>query len=67
MVRFDELRHALRLAGELRELPRGSELQKRHALDGLCALVGGQVGLWCVTEGMDSGRVMLLSAIDRGF
>jgi DNA-binding CsgD family transcriptional regulator len=67
MVRFDELRHALRLAGELRELPRGSELQKRHALDGLCSLVGAQVGLWCVTEGMDSGRVMLLSAIDRGF
>lgn len=67
MVSFDELRRALRLAGELRELPRGSAMQKLHALDGLCALVGGQVGLWCVTEGMDSGTVTLLSALDRGW
>jgi DNA-binding CsgD family transcriptional regulator len=45
-VGFDELQGALRLALELRELPAGSAQQKRHALEGLTALVGAQVGLW---------------------
>lgn len=67
MVRFDELRKVLRLALELRELPRGSELQRRRALEGLCALVGGQVGLWVDVEGLSSGRVIIKNALDFGW
>jgi DNA-binding CsgD family transcriptional regulator len=66
-VRFDELQGALRLALELRELPRGSELQRRHALEGMARLVGAQVGMWIDVDGMTSGRVILRSAIDLGW
>jgi DNA-binding CsgD family transcriptional regulator len=67
MVRVDDLRRVLRLANELRDLPRGSEAQRRHALQGLCGLVGARVGLWVVAEGMDTGRVLIREAIDVGF
>lgn len=66
-VRFDELQRALRLALELRELPRGSALQRRHALEGMAKLVGAQVGLWVEVDGMTSGRVILRNAIDLGW
>jgi DNA-binding CsgD family transcriptional regulator len=45
-----DLRAALRLAGELRELTAGSLEQRTHVLEGLLALVGGQVGIWAVVE-----------------
>jgi DNA-binding CsgD family transcriptional regulator len=67
MVRYDELRQALRLTNELRELPYDSDLQKGHALDGLCALVGAQVGLWAVVDGMAVGRPVLQNTLDRGW
>jgi DNA-binding CsgD family transcriptional regulator len=65
-IRFDEMASALRLAGELRELPRGSVAQQEHALHGLCALVGAQVGLW-VRVGFSSGSLVMESAVDRGW
>jgi hypothetical protein len=61
------LRRLLRLAGELRELPLGSEAQRRHALDGLRTIVGAQVGLWLDLEGFRSKRVVLRNAIDVGW
>jgi DNA-binding CsgD family transcriptional regulator len=67
MLRFDEMRRALRLANELRDLPRGSEAQRRHALDGLCGLLGACVGLWLTADGVDSGQVLIREAIDVGF
>lgn len=66
-VRFDELQAALRLAVELRELPRGSELQKRRALEGLTALVGAQVGIWVRIDSSSAGRVILRKDIDIGW
>ncbi|MFT3766672.1 MAG: helix-turn-helix transcriptional regulator [Minicystis sp.] len=67
MVRFDELQKVLRLALELRELPRGSVQQRRHVLEGLAAIVGAQVGIWCEVEGMTSGRVIMRNALDLGW
>jgi DNA-binding CsgD family transcriptional regulator len=61
-VRFSELERAMRLAVELRELPHGSELQKRHFLDGLIALIGAKVGVWAHTRG-----VILHREIDFGW
>ncbi|MEP7122646.1 MAG: helix-turn-helix transcriptional regulator [Byssovorax sp.] len=57
---------ALRLAGELRELPRGSKVQHEHALLGLSALVGAQVGLWLHVGPSPSGLV-IESVVDRGW
>lgn len=66
-VRFEELRRALRLANELRDLPRGSEEQQRHMLTGLCALVGARIGLRVELTGMRSGRLVLGDALGIGF
>lgn len=67
MVGFDELQKAIRLSLELRELPRGSDAQRRHALEGLCALIGAQVALLATVEGMSTGRVIIRSALDLGW
>lgn len=67
MVRFHELQGALRLALELRELPRGSTLQKRRALEGLTALVDAQVGVWVHVDSSSAGRVILRKEIDLGW
>lgn len=64
---FDELRELLRLQGELRELAHDIGEQRRHLLDRLCALVGAQVGIWISIAGIDSGRVTLVDALDRGW
>jgi DNA-binding CsgD family transcriptional regulator len=66
-VSFDELQRMLRLVSELRDLPRGSELQKRHALEGLARLVGAQVGVWVELGSSTAGRVILRDAIDLGW
>lgn len=66
-VRFDELQRALRLALELRDLPQGSELQKRHALEGMAALVGAQVGVWANADGLTKSRMTLHKEIDFGW
>ena len=66
-VRFDELQRALRLALELRELPPGSLLQKRHAIDGLRALVGAQVGVWAYVDGVSAGTGFLRTLLDIGW
>ena len=42
-------------------------LQRLHALDGLCSLVGAQVGLWVVAKGLDSGQPVIQTALDRGW
>ncbi|AUX42777.1 uncharacterized protein SOCE26_042110 [Sorangium cellulosum] len=64
---FEDLRRALRLANELRDLPRGSEVQRRHALSGLCALVGARIGLWVELSGLRSGRVVLGESLGVGW
>ncbi|WP_438030101.1 response regulator transcription factor [Sorangium sp. So ce233] len=64
---FEQLRRALRLANELRDLPRGSELQRQHALSGLCAMVGARIGLWVELRGVASGRVVLGDASGVGW
>ncbi len=65
-IRFEEMASALRLAGELRELPRGSAAQQEHALRGLSELVGAQVGLW-LRVGLSPGGLVIESAVDRGW
>jgi DNA-binding CsgD family transcriptional regulator len=65
-IRFEEMASALRLAGELRELPRGSKAQQEHALLGLSALVGAQVGLW-LSVGLSPRGLVIESAVDRGW
>jgi DNA-binding CsgD family transcriptional regulator len=71
-VRFGELQHALRLALELRDLPTGSELQKRRALEGLASLVEAQVGQWVYWVYVDDsdhegGGTTLRRALDLGW
>jgi DNA-binding CsgD family transcriptional regulator len=66
-VRFDELQQVLGLALELRELPHGSELQRRHALTGLTKLLGAQVGLWLHIDGMTRGTAIIRRATDLGW
>lgn len=66
-VRFDELQRALRLALELRDLPQGSEAQRRHALEGMAALVGAQVGVWARADGITTGRMSFHREIDFGW
>jgi len=66
-VSYHELSRALRLANELRELPHGSEQQRVHALDGLCALVDAQVGLWIAGDGQDEKELVIQTALDRGW
>jgi DNA-binding CsgD family transcriptional regulator len=67
ILRFDELQRTLRLALDLRDLPHGSEAQRRQALDGLCALLGASVGIWASVNGMRSGPAVLGEALDRGW
>lgn len=62
--RIEEMASALRLAGELRELPHGSTEQQEHALRGLSALVGAQVGLW-TNVGFATGGLVIESAGGR--
>lgn len=67
LVRMDELRAMFRLEGELGELPPGSEAQRAHALRGMCALVGADVGLWVTLGGLRSGNIVMKDAVDVGF
>jgi DNA-binding CsgD family transcriptional regulator len=55
------------LASELRDLAPGSDQQRDHALEGLCALVGAQVGLWVTVEAVPAGHVVIRTARDRGW
>lgn len=67
LVRIEDLRRVLRLALDVRDLPFGSEAQRRMALEGLCALVGAQVGLWVAADGRRQGSIVIREAIDVGF
>ena len=44
-IRVDDVRQMFRLMGEVAELPGDSGARKRHAIDGLCRLVGAKVGV----------------------
>jgi DNA-binding CsgD family transcriptional regulator len=46
LLRDKDLRAALRLANEARELSPGSLAQREHVLRGLARLTGAQVGIW---------------------
>jgi DNA-binding CsgD family transcriptional regulator len=67
LVRPDQLRRALRLASELRDLTPGSDEQRHHALEGLCALVDAHVGLWVTVEAVPAGHVVIRTARDHGW
>jgi DNA-binding CsgD family transcriptional regulator len=67
LLRIEDLRRVLRLALDVRDLPFGSEAQRRCALTGLCAIVGAQVGLWVNADGRRSGSIIIREAIDVGF
>lgn len=68
-VSFEELRRLIQLSGELRELPLGSSEQRRHALSGLAAVVGAQVGLCveCAMPRTARGPLRLLRAVEVGW
>jgi DNA-binding CsgD family transcriptional regulator len=60
-----DLRAALRLSGEARELPQGSQQQREHVLRGLAAMVSAQV---CVWGELDPGPPMrLIPSLDIGW
>src|SRR4051794_31731299 len=66
-VHFAELRRLLRLANDLRDLPRGSPAQRRHALAELSAMVGAQVGVWVELRPAPSGALELRDPVDTGW
>lgn len=67
IVSFAELRRILRLTNDLRDLPRGSLEQRRWALQGLCHLVGGQIGLWLELTLAEGERILVSGATDIGW
>lgn len=64
---FGELRGLLRLALDLRDLPSGSEQQRRAALLGISSLVGAQVALWLDIDGVSTGQGVVRRALDVGW
>jgi DNA-binding CsgD family transcriptional regulator len=66
-ITFAELRRILRLANDLRDLPQGSLEQRRCALNGLCDLVGAQIGLWLELTMAGAGRILVSGAVDLGW
>jgi DNA-binding CsgD family transcriptional regulator len=66
-VNFTELRRILRLTSDLRDLPRASPEQRRCALEGLCELVGAQIGLWLQLTLESDDRMLVSGAIDLGW
>jgi DNA-binding CsgD family transcriptional regulator len=66
-VTLSELRQVLRLASELRDLPHGSREQKQHVLQGLCALVGAQLGIWLDLAEAGGGQLKLLDTVEHGW
>jgi DNA-binding CsgD family transcriptional regulator len=67
MVALDEVRKLLRLALDLRDLPRQSAEQRLLALEGLAALTGAQVALWLEIEGVTSGQGIIRDPLDFGW
>lgn len=66
-VSFGELRRILRLVGDLRDLPPGSEEQRRCALQGLRSLVDAQLGLWLRLTISQGDRILVSGAVDLGW
>ena len=66
-VGFEDLRALFRLEGELCELPRGSEQQRRHALEGLTALVGAQVAIWGIFGNLARAGGFIREAVHVGW
>jgi DNA-binding CsgD family transcriptional regulator len=66
-VGIEELRRMLRLTAELRDFEPGSLAQKEHALRGLCALIGAQLGLWLGLEEQADGALKLCETVDVGW
>lgn len=66
-ITFAELRRILRLTSDLRDLPQGSVEQRRCALQGLCGLVGAQVGLWLDLTLADRNRILVSGTLDLGW
>lgn len=66
-VRLDDARRLLRLALDLRDLPAGSVDQRRHAVVGIAALVGAQVGMWLEMEVTPAHGLGLRTVVDVGW
>ena len=64
-LKHTDLRAALRLACEARELPQGSNAQREHVLRGLMQLVGAQVSVWGELE--PGPPMRLVPSLDLGW
>ncbi len=67
MVQAHEVRSLIRLVADLRDLPDGSEAQRRTALAGIAGLVGAQVALWLTIDGLTGPNPAIRGALDVGF
>lgn len=61
------LARGLRLVGELRELSRGSAVQREHFLSGLGEIVGARVGVSARVLGIKAGKPVMGQAVSVGW
>ncbi len=54
-ILIEDARRALRLAGELHELPPSLSVRANHLINGMCELIGAQNGLLCVMSDFREG------------
>ena len=66
-IGVEDMRALFRLEGELGELGGDVEQQRLHALEGLVALVGAQVGIWGVFRGLESEGGAIREALHLGW
>lgn len=64
---MDDIRAAFRLIGECRELGRERDEWRRHMLDGLCRLVGAQVGMHLQFDRFGTSAERLVDPLAAGF
>ncbi|APR81325.1 Transcriptional regulator, LuxR family protein [Minicystis rosea] len=66
-IGIEDMRAMFRLEGELGELSRDLEEQRRHALQGIVALVGAQVGVWGIFRGLKGEGGAIREAVHLGW
>jgi DNA-binding CsgD family transcriptional regulator len=67
LIEMSDVQALFRLEGELSELPQGSERQRFHALEGMVALVGAQVGIWGAFSGLEREGGHIHDAVHTGW
>jgi len=66
-LRMEDVRAAFRLIGECRELGREPSRWRSHMLDGLCKLVGAQVGMHLQFDRFGTAAERLVEPLATGF